>query len=106
MLTNEKRTNESKILFMPVERMWRRVDIAKSESDTTYFHDLTYFGEMLGKLAVAAVLAMIDDDRERTRYRHVHTLVRANGLGDCGARFKQRALPESECPACTEVWRQ
>lgn len=67
--------------FVPVERMLARVEIGKCESDTTYFFDLMYFGEMVAKLAVSGVLAAMDDDRERSRYRHLHTLVRADGIG-------------------------
>lgn len=68
--------------FLPVERMWQRVENAKGESDTAYFHDLMYLGELLAKLTVSAVVASIEDDRERTRYQHAHALVRASGLGD------------------------
>jgi NB-ARC domain len=68
--------------FLPVEKMWQRVGITKEESDTAYFHDLMYLGELLAKLTVAAVVALIDDDRERTRYQYAHALVRASGLGD------------------------
>jgi len=68
--------------FLPVDKMWQRVEIAKGESDTAYFHDLMYLGELLAKVTVSAVVAAIEDDRERTRYKHTHALVRAAGLGE------------------------
>ncbi len=70
------------IPLIPVERMWQRVENARNESDTAYFHDLLYLGELLAKLTVSAVLALIEDDRERLRYRHVFSLLRASGIGD------------------------
>ncbi len=82
MKMTDENAGPLKTSFIPIERMWQRVEIAKGESDTAYFHDLMYLGELLVKITVAAVVASIDDDRERTRYQHAYALVRATGLGD------------------------
>lgn len=82
MTTSDEKASLTTGRFLPVDRMWQRVEIGKAESDTACFHDLMYLGELLAKVTVATVIASIDDDRERTRYQHAHALVRASGLGD------------------------
>jgi hypothetical protein len=62
--------------------MWERIETARSDSDTSLFLNLLYFGEMLLKVVVSALVAGIGDDRERHRYRQLHKLVRADGLGE------------------------
>jgi hypothetical protein len=66
----------------PVDMILERVDKARSDSDTALFHDLMYAGEFVVKLTTAAFVASIDDDRERHRYRLLHSLIRADGIGD------------------------
>jgi len=68
--------------FLPIIRMWNRVDAARGDADTTFFLHLLYAGEMLTKLVAAALVAAVADDRDRHRYRQIHRLVRADGLGD------------------------
>jgi hypothetical protein len=63
-------------MLLPLEIMWHRVDLARSDSDTTFFLHLLYLGEMLSKLVTAGFVAAISDDREMHRYRLVHKLVR------------------------------
>src|SRR5439155_20414963 len=46
------------------------------------FLHLLYAGEMLTKLLTAGLVAAVTDDRERHRYRLLHRLVRADGLGE------------------------
>jgi hypothetical protein len=46
--------------------------------------ELLYLGELVTKLTVAAILSAVADDRERHRYRQLHRLVRADGLGEWG----------------------
>jgi hypothetical protein len=62
--------------------MWKQAEIAKQESDTAYFYSLMYFGEMLLKITAAGLVSAIEDDRDRHRYRQLHRLVRADGLGE------------------------
>ena len=33
--------------FLPFDRMWERVEVARQDSDTSLFFHLMYFGEML-----------------------------------------------------------
>jgi tetratricopeptide (TPR) repeat protein len=66
----------------PIDRMRRRVDLARQDSDTSLFHVLMYCGEMVTKLLVSGLVAAVQDEKERHRYRLEYGLVRANGLGD------------------------
>jgi len=68
--------------MLPLDRMWERVEIARQDSDTSLFFSLLYCGEMVSKIVAAGLVAAIEDDRERHRYRQIHRLVRANGIGD------------------------
>jgi hypothetical protein len=69
-------------MLAPVRRMQERVEVGRSDSDTALFADLMYFGELCVKLVVATLLAAVQDDRERARYRQLHAVVRADGLGE------------------------
>jgi hypothetical protein len=68
--------------FKPIDMMLERVNRMRADSDTALFHELMYAGEFVVKLTAAAFIALIDDDRERHRYRLLHSLIRADGLGD------------------------
>lgn len=68
--------------FLPFDRMWYRVSIAREESDTSLFVNLLYFGEMILKLATAGLIANVSDDRQRHRYCLVYKLLRSDGIGD------------------------
>jgi hypothetical protein len=69
-------------MLEPMEMMWRRVELARNDADTTLFLHLLYAGEMLSKLITAAFVSAIVDDRERHRYALIHGLLRSDGLGD------------------------
>lgn len=71
-------------MFKPINRMWQRVEAARDDSDIALFYDLMKLGELVTKTATAGLIAAVEDDRERHRYRLLHGLVRANGLGDWG----------------------
>jgi len=68
--------------FLPFEFMWKRVEIAKQNSEDACFNSLMYMGEMFTKFTVAGMLAGIDDGRERHQYRLKYRLVRADGIGE------------------------
>lgn len=68
--------------FRPFTLMNHRLELARADSDTAYFYDLLYYGEMLLKLTVAGVIAGLQDDKDRHRYRLEHKLIRANGVGE------------------------
>ena len=67
--------------FLPVERMWERVDIAREDSDASLFFTLLNFGELITKITIAGLVAAVLDD-EGHRYRQLYRLVRADGLGE------------------------
>jgi len=68
--------------FEPLVRMWSRIEHARQDSDAAFFMELMYLGEMLTKTVVAGMIAAINDDSNRHRYRLLHRLVRADGLGE------------------------
>lgn len=55
---------------------------AREDSDVSYFHDLLLFGEFLIKLIACGMVASLETDKDRQRYRLEHGLVRSNGVGD------------------------
>ena len=70
------------LLLKPIKVMFDHAENEKSESDVAYFNALMYTGELVMKLAIAGLVAAVQDDRERHRYRLEYRLVRANSLGD------------------------
>jgi len=68
--------------FVPMQKMLERVDLSLEESDVSYFLSLLYSGEMLTKIVTAALVAGLEDDPDRHRYRQLHRLVRADGIGE------------------------
>lgn len=68
--------------FLPFEKMWDQIEIARDDNDMSLFMNLTYMAEMLTKTVVGGLTAAIDDDRSRNRYSVIYKLVRADGLGD------------------------
>src|SRR5215472_15942246 len=68
--------------FAPIDLMLTRVQKAGSASDTVLFLELLYAGEFIVKMTTAAFAAAVEDDREGHRYRSIHALVRADGLGE------------------------
>jgi hypothetical protein len=67
--------------LLPIARMLQRVEAAKQDSDTDYFINLMYLGELITKITTAALVAAIVNDKDRHRYRQLHRLVRADGIG-------------------------
>ncbi len=45
--------------FIPIDRMWKQVEIAQAQSESELFNRLMYFGEMLTKIAAAGLVAAI-----------------------------------------------
>ncbi len=69
-------------MLYPLKLALERVDRAKSDSDSALFFELLYLGEFVLKLTTAAFIAGVDDDRDGHRYRLMHKLVRADGVGE------------------------
>lgn len=70
------------VTFVPVTRMLDRARLARDESDTAYFFDLLYLGEMTLKFLVAELTSGVEDDRARHRYALEYRLLRADGIGE------------------------
>ncbi|MCF1466626.1 hypothetical protein FS764_06830 [Agrobacterium vitis] len=66
----------------PIALMNDRVGRSRNDSDTALFHDLLYAGEFVVRLTTAAIVAALDDDLDRHRYRLLHKIVRADGIGE------------------------
>lgn len=71
--------------MIPVTRMQERIERAREDGDAALFMELLYAGELVTKLTVAGLVAAVADDRDRHRYRQLHRLVRADGLGEWAA---------------------
>ena len=59
-----------------------RVARDAEDSDIAQFYALLFLGELVVKLVTLSIVAAIQDDRDRKRYRLLYRLVRADGLGD------------------------
>lgn len=44
--------------FLPISRMQARTELAKDESDTAFFFELMYFGEMVLKLLTVELICL------------------------------------------------
>lgn len=72
-----------------VQRVFERVDVARQDADTSLFLNLMYAGEFVMKIATLALIAAIEDDSDRHRYRLLYKLVRADGLGEWSAAIDE-----------------
>jgi hypothetical protein len=81
----------TKKTFLPVNRMLERAYLAREESDTAYFFDLLYLGEMLIKVLVVELLAALQADRDQHRYAAISELVRADSIGKWAELLDQLA---------------
>jgi hypothetical protein len=81
-MESNRRMADGNLVFKPLDRMWSRIAMARDSSDTDFMLHLLYAGELLTKLVALGLIAGIHEDRERHRYRLLHRLVRADGLGD------------------------
>lgn len=69
-------------MLAPIQKLLDHAANERSESDAAYFAALMYTGEAVMKLAIAGLVAAIQDDREAHRYRLESRLVRADSLGE------------------------
>ena len=65
-----------------IDKLVHKLDVAKEESDFSYFISLLVVGECITKLIVLISIVNLHEDKNRHRYRILHSLVRANGVGD------------------------
>lgn len=62
--------------------MLERAELARDDSDTSYFFELLYLGELAVKVITIEILAGLQDEPERHRHALEYRLVRANGIGE------------------------
>lgn len=67
-----------------IDQVMQRVRDARADSDLNYFFSLLLAGEALFKTVTLGMIAALDDDKDRNRYRLEHALARADGLGEWG----------------------
>ena len=65
-----------------IEQLYTRCENDKQDSDFAYFWALLLTAEAMVKTIVLGLLAAVEDDTQRNRYRLIYHLVRANGVGD------------------------
>ena len=75
--------------FEPITQMWKRVHRAYEDSDASAFDKVMEAGEFFIKLACCGLVAAIQNDPQRNRYRLAHNLVRASGLGEWSAALDE-----------------
>lgn len=68
--------------FLPVVRMLERAELARDESDTSYFFELLYLGELVVKILTTEILAGLQEEPEQHRQALEYRLVRADGIGE------------------------
>jgi hypothetical protein len=68
--------------YYPLKKLKEKVDVAKQESDLSYFYELLNYAEFLTKNITLFLVSAINEDSERTKYRYQYNLCRANALGD------------------------
>lgn len=65
-----------------IDKLNHKLEIAKEDSDFTYFFTLLVVGEAVMKIIALTTASALQEDKDRQRYRILHGLVRANGIGD------------------------
>jgi hypothetical protein len=66
-------------MLSPIQKLLAHASNERSESDSAYFAALMYTGEAVMKLAIAGLVAAVQDDREAHRYRLESRLNQSQG---------------------------
>ena len=56
--------------YYPLKKLKEKVDVAKQESDLSYFYELLNYAEFLTKNITLFLVSAINEDSERTKYRY------------------------------------
>ena len=89
------KAQNSKSLFSEING---RIERDKEEGDIAYLQALLLKLEFLTKVVTAAVVACLDDDRDRSRYSLERRLVRADSLGEWSAVLQEALVgPAAQC---------
>jgi len=83
--------------------MMRRVETNGADSDALRFAELLYAGELILKLTTAAFVSAVEDDVDNHRYRLMHALVRADGIGDWASRLDEVLSGPASQHICTPL---
>ncbi|MDE2463114.1 MAG: hypothetical protein KGO02_05310 [Alphaproteobacteria bacterium] len=95
-------------MLKALELMLDRVTAHGADSDITMFTELLYAGELILKATTGALVALVQNDRDSHRYRLLHGLVRADGVGEWAAAIDQTLVgPTSHhlVPAALDIRR-
>lgn len=65
-----------------IEKLKHKLDVAKEDSDFSYFFSLLVAGEAITKIITLISVSALLVDKDRHQYRILHGLVRASGIGD------------------------
>ncbi len=76
-------------MLRPLQLMLDRTAINGTDSDIAYFMELMYLGELVLKLTTVSFIAGLEDDSDLNRYRLLHSLVRADGIGEWSTRLDE-----------------
>lgn len=93
-------------MLLPITKMKQRLDIDRQDSDVTTFYTLLFFGEMITKLTVTGIIAGIQSDKDRQRYRLEHRLVHADGVGDWAQSLEEALTGPASHFLLTEVHKE
>ncbi|WP_130469962.1 NB-ARC domain-containing protein [Candidatus Magnetaquicoccus inordinatus] len=75
--------------FIPLNRMFDRINRSRESSDGEFFQSLILSGEFITKLIIAGLIASINEDPDRHRYRITYNLVRGNSIGEWVNTFEE-----------------
>lgn len=65
-----------------IEKLQHKLDIAKEDSDFSYFFSLLVTGEAISKVVTLITASALVSDKDRHQYRILHGIVRASGVGE------------------------
>jgi hypothetical protein len=65
-----------------IDMLQDKMEIARSDSDFSFFFSLLVTGEALTKIITLLSIASLNEDKDRQRYRALHSLVRTSGIGE------------------------
>lgn len=65
-----------------IEKLKHKLDVAKEDSDFSYFFSLLVTGEAISKVVTLITVSALVSDRDRHQYRILHGIVRASGVGE------------------------
>lgn len=76
------------MIHKTLDDIFERVELAKTDSDFTYFFSLLLAAEALAKTLILGLVGGINEDKDRHKYRLEYQLVRSDGLGDWSRVFE------------------